>query len=151
MDKKEKIVEIFADGACSGNPGVGGWCSILRYGDSEKIIKGGERLTTNNRMELTAAIESLRLLKRSCKVKLYSDSIYLVKGAKEWLPRWIKNNWKNSQKKEVENRDLWEQLYELSKKHRIDWEWVKGHSGHEKNELCDRIAKQEIERIKEGE
>jgi len=150
MNNRKKIVEIFADGACSGNPGAGGWCGILRYGNIEKIISGGEKFTTNNRMELTAAIESLKLLKRSCKVIIYSDSHYLIKGATEWLPRWVKNNWKNSQKKEVENRDLWEQLYNLLKNHRIEWEWVKGHSGHKENETCDRIAKQEIERIKDN-
>lgn len=148
MDKKNKIVEIYADGACSGNPGVGGWCAILRYGDTEKVITGGEKLTTNNRMELTAAIKALQSLKRRCNVKIYSDSNYLIKGISQWLPNWIKNNWKNSQKKTVENKDLWEELYELSKQHNIEWEWVRGHSGHIENERCDSLAKKEIERIK---
>lgn len=148
MKKDKKIVEIYTDGACSGNPGVGGWCAILRYGDKEKIISGGENLTTNNRMELTAIIKALSELKRSCNVKVYTDSHYLIKGITEWLPVWIQKNWKNSSKKPVENRDLWEILYKLTQKHSIEWEWVKGHSGHKENELCDTIAKKEIERLK---
>ncbi len=151
MKKDNRYVEIYTDGACSGNPGVGGWCAILRYGDKEKIISGGEIITTNNRMELTAIIRALSELKRSCNVKVYSDSHYLIRGVKEWLPQWVKKGWKNSSKKTVENKDLWEKIDELTKKHVIDWVWVKGHSGHKENELCDSIAKKEIERIKIGE
>lgn len=149
IDKRPEVI-IFADGACSGNPGPGGWCAILRSKNKEKIISGGEVLTTNNRMELTAVIKALSELKRSCKVTVYTDSHYLIKGITEWLPKWIKNGWKNSAKKPVENRDLWELINKLSQNHSIKWEWVKGHSGHRENEECDKIAKEEIEKIRKN-
>ncbi|MCX7990866.1 MAG: ribonuclease HI [Proteobacteria bacterium] len=151
MKKDSPFVEIYTDGACSGNPGVGGWCAILRYGEKEKIISGGEKLTTNNRMELIAIIEALSHLKKRCNVKVYTDSHYLLKGVTQWLPVWLKNGWITSSKKPVENRDLWEKLYELTNKHTTKWEWVRGHSGHRENEICDKIAKKEIERIKKSE
>jgi ribonuclease HI len=138
-------VEIFSDGACSGNPGVGGYGAILRCGEKEKEISGSEILTTNNRMELMGAIAALESLKRPCDVVLTTDSQYLVKGMTEWLPGWIRKDWKNSRKEAVLNRDLWERLVELSKKHRIHWAWVQGHNGHIENERCDLLARMAIE------
>jgi ribonuclease HI len=138
-------VEIFCDGACSGNPGVGGYGSILRCGEKEKEISGAEEMTTNNRMELTAAIAALESLKRPCDVVLTTDSQYLYKGMTEWIYGWIKKGWVNSRKEAVLNRDLWERLLELSKMHRIKWEWVRGHNGHAENERCDVLARSAIE------
>ncbi len=143
---KDQLVEIFSDGACSGNPGPGGYGAILKYGDSQKEISGGARQTTNNRMEMTAVIEALRQLKRPSKIRISTDSTYLVKGMTEWLPGWIKKNWMNSQKKPVMNRDLWEMLIELCRGHEIEWQWVKGHAGHEENERCDELARTAIKR-----
>jgi len=140
-----ETVEIFCDGACSGNPGVGGFGSILRYGNHTKEISGSAGETTNNRMELTAAISALETLKRPCRVKMTTDSQYLVKGMIEWLPGWIRKNWINSKKEPVLNRDLWERLLALSKVHRIQWIWVRGHAGHPENERCDQLARQAIE------
>ena len=142
--KKKNIVEIFADGACSGNPGRGGYGSILRYGKEKKEISGYESHTTNNRMELTAVIEALRLLRRPCKIRVKSDSNYVVKGMTEWMPGWIRRNWVNSKKKPVLNRDLWEKLFELSKSHEIEWTWIRGHAGHKENERCDELARNAI-------
>ncbi len=139
-----EIVEIFCDGACSGNPGPGGWGSILRFRGSEKELSGFEAQTTNNRMELTAAITALASLTRPCHVVLTTDSQYLVKGMTEWLAGWIRKGWVNSKKEPVLNRDLWEQLAELAKVHRIDWRWVRGHAGHVENERCDELARQAI-------
>jgi ribonuclease HI len=137
-----KSVIIYCDGGCQGNPGPGTWAAILRYGDREKTISGRVDLhTTNNRMELTAAIEALAMLKEPCHVLVISDSRYLVRGATEWVARWVKNGWRNSQNKEVENRDLWIKLVNLSKQHRIEWQWVRGHAGHPENERCDKIVK----------
>jgi ribonuclease HI len=138
-------VEIFCDGACSGNPGVGGYGSILRFGEKEKEISGAEEMTTNNRMELTAAIAALESLKRPCEVVLTTDSQYLFKGMTEWIYGWMKKGWINSKKEAVLNRDLWERLLELSKIHRIKWEWVRGHNGHRENERCDVLARSAIE------
>ena len=138
-------VEIFCDGACSGNPGPGGWGCILRYGGHEKELSGGARETTNNRMELTAAISGLSALKRPCRVTLTTDSQYLVKGMTEWLPGWIRKGWINSKKEPVVNRDLWERLAELAGLHTIDWQWVRGHDGHIENERCDELARTAIE------
>jgi ribonuclease HI len=143
-------VEIFCDGACSGNPGAGGYGTILRYGGSEKELSGAEGLTTNNRMELMAAIAGLAALKRSCSVVVTSDSQYLVKGMTEWLAGWVKKGWKNSKKEEVLNRDLWEQLLELSQVHRIQWVWVRGHNGHPENERCDELARAAIDTYRQG-
>jgi len=139
------VVEIFCDGACSGNPGVGGFGSILRYGGHEKEISGAAGETTNNRMEMTAAITALESLKRPCRVKLTTDSQYLVKGMTEWLPGWVRKGWINSKKEPVLNRDLWERLLELSKVHRTQWLWVRGHAGHAENERCDELARRAIE------
>jgi len=141
-------VEIFSDGACSGNPGPGGWGTLLRFGAREKELSGFAAETTNNRMELTAAIAGLAALKRPCRVALTTDSEYVKKGITEWIEGWVKRGWKNSQKKEVANRDLWEQLLALTKKHQVEWHWVRGHTGHEENERCDALARAEIERAR---
>jgi len=137
-------IEIFTDGACTGNPGPGGWCAILRYKNHEKILSGFDKNTTNNRMELTAVIKALEKIKRKSYIKIYSDSQYLIKGMTEWLQNWIKNDWKNSRKEEIQNKELWMKLYEFSKKHEIEWIWIKGHKGHLENEKCDKIAKKII-------
>jgi ribonuclease HI len=134
-------VEIFCDGACSGNPGPGGWGTILRCGGSEKELSGGENATTNNRMELTAAIEGLSALKRPCSVVITTDSQYLVKGMTEWMKGWLKRGWINSKREPVVNRDLWERLNELVKIHTVEWRWVRGHDGHAENERCDELAR----------
>jgi ribonuclease HI len=141
-------VEIYCDGACSGNPGVGGWGSVLRYGDKEKELAGSAAETTNNRMELTAAIEALAFLKRPCQVVLTTDSQYLMKGMTEWITGWVRKGWVNSKKDPVLNRDLWERLLELSKIHHIEWRWVRGHNGHPENERCDELARRAIEEFK---
>ena len=137
-------IEIFTDGACKGNPGPGGWCAILRYKNHEKILSGFDKNTTNNRMELTAVIKALEIIKRKSYIKIYSDSQYLIKGMTEWLQNWIKNDWKNSKKEEIQNKELWIKLYEFSKKHEIEWIWIKGHKKHLENEKCDEIAKRII-------
>jgi len=142
----EGIVEIFTDGACSGNPGPGGYGAILKYGTRIKEITGCEKNTTNNRMELMSVIEALRQLKKPCRVKVTSDSSYVVKGMKEWIPGWIKRNWVNSKKEPVLNRDLWEQLIALSAPHEIEWIWIKGHNGHWENERCDELARNAIKK-----
>jgi ribonuclease HI len=139
------VVNIFCDGACSGNPGVGGFGCILRYNGHDKELSGADGDTTNNRMEMTAAITALESLKCPCRVSLTTDSQYLVKGMTEWLPGWIRKSWINSKKEPVLNRDLWERLLALSQKHRIEWNWVRGHSGHPENERCDELARQAIE------
>lgn len=134
-------VEIYTDGACSGNPGKGGWGAILIYGDVKKEISGAERETTNNRMELTAPIEALKLLKRPCDVTLYSDSAYLINAFKQgWIYNWQINGWKTADKKDVKNKELWEQIYEFTQIHKIEWVKVKGHSDNEYNNLCDKMA-----------
>jgi len=147
--KQNTRVNIFCDGACSGNPGAGGFGCILRSGGHEKELSGAEGDTTNNRMEMTAAITALESLKRPCRVTLTTDSQYLVKGMTEWLPGWILKQWINSKKEPVLNRDLWERLLALSKIHRIEWVWVRGHAGHPENERCDALARQAIEEYKE--
>ncbi len=145
MTKHNKpYVEIFTDGACSGNPGPGGYGIVMRHGDSCREISGYEEATTNNRMELMAVIEALRVLKKTCRVKIVSDSSYVIKGMTEWIKGWQKKNWMNSQKKPVLNRDLWETLLKLSDLHDIDWVWVKGHRGHIENERCDALAREAI-------
>lgn len=138
------LIEIFCDGACSGNPGPGGFGAILKSGKSEKELSGGEIVTTNNRMELTAAITALEALTRPCSVSVTSDSQYLVKGMTEWIAGWIRKGWLNSKKGPVLNRDLWERLQELSGTHRIEWKWVRGHDGHIENERCDELARAAI-------
>ena len=140
-------VQIFTDGACRGNPGPGGWGALLRFGGEEKTLFGGEQDTTNNRMELTAVIEALGALKRPCDVTLTSDSTYVLKGIQEWMPNWKKRGWKTASKKPVKNVDLWKKLDVLIVEHRIDWQWVKGHSGHRENELADQLANQGIDEL----
>ncbi len=135
-------IEIFTDGACSGNPGAGGWGVILRYGETEKELSGGDAQTTNNRMELTAVIEALKALKRECEITLYTDSRYVMDGVNEWLPNWKKNGWKTTNKKSaVKNLELWQELDSLLPKHKIKWVWVKGHNGHPENERVDKLAR----------
>lgn len=138
-------VEIFSDGACSGNPGIGGWGSILRCGSHVKELSGAEGATTNNRMEMTGAIAALEALNRPCEVVVTTDSQYLVKGMTEWLPGWVRKGWVNSKKEPVLNRDLWERLLELSRNHQVKWHWVRGHNGHIENERCDELARQAID------
>ena len=140
-------VEIFTDGACRGNPGPGGWGALLRFKDSEKTIKGSEQDTTNNRMELQAAISALEALSRPCVVTLTTDSRYVMDGIQQWLPNWKKRGWKTANKKPVKNEDLWRKLDVLSNSHTIDWRWVKGHSGHEENELVDQLANEAIDEM----
>ncbi len=142
-----KKVEIFTDGACRGNPGPGGWGVLLRYGDKEKPLYGGEARTTNNRMELRAAIEGLQALTQACEVVLTTDSQYVRKGISEWIHNWKKNNWRNAAKKPVVNKDLWQQLDDLTQKHTISWKWVKGHSGHRENEIADQLANKGIDEL----
>ncbi|MCC7197945.1 MAG: ribonuclease HI [Gammaproteobacteria bacterium] len=133
-------VEVYTDGACKGNPGPGGWGVLLRYGAREKELWGGERLTTNNRMELTAAIRALEALNRRCIVRIYTDSTYVRSGILEWLPNWKRRGWKTADKKPVKNQDLWQQLDALVGSHDIEWHWVKGHAGHPGNERADELA-----------
>ena len=143
-ENEQQTVEIFCDGACSGNPGPGGYGALLRYGGRVKELSGGASDTTNNRMEMTAALEALRLLTRPCRVLITTDSQYLVKGMTEWIFGWQKNGWRNSKKEPVLNKDLWELLLELSKGHSVKWHWVKGHAGHPENERCDQLAREGI-------
>lgn len=141
------VVEIFTDGACSGNPGAGGWGAILRYGTTERELAGGENMTTNNRMELTAVIESLKALKRPCDIVLCTDSRYVMDGVLQWLPNWKQNNWRTANKKSaVKNLELWQELDSLLSKHQIKWVWVKGHNGHPENERCDKLAREEAKK-----
>lgn len=136
-----KEVELFSDGACSGNPGPGGWGSILRFKNIEKELSGGELETTNNRMELLAVINGLESLKEPCQVKITTDSKYVCDAfLKSWIDSWLKNGWKTANKKPVKNQELWERLISLSKKHRLSWVWIKGHAGHPENERCDQLA-----------
>lgn len=139
-DKPMKSVDIFTDGACKGNPGPGGWGVILRMGRHEKELAGSDPETTNNRMELTAAIRGLNELKEPCAVRLHTDSRYVIDGITKWVEGWKRNGWINASKKPVRNADLWHDLIEASNRHRITWQWVKGHSGHPENERADRLA-----------
>ena len=149
MSAQLKKIEIFTDGACSGNPGPGGWGCILRYGNAEKELSGGEGDSTNNRMELTAAIEGLKALKEKCEVTLYTDSQYVANGInKGWARTWQKNGWIKSDKKPAQNRELWEELLSLIDRHEVSVVWVKGHNGHPENERCDRLAVAMSERYK---
>ncbi len=134
------VTEIFTDGACRGNPGPGGWGALLRYGKIEKKIHGGEADTTNNRMELQAAIEGLAILKRASVVRLTTDSQYVRQGITQWIHGWKRNGWKTSSKQPVKNADLWQRLDDLVNEHKVDWRWVKGHSGHRENEIADQLA-----------
>ena len=143
-----KKIEIFTDGACSGNPGIGGYAAILRYLDKEKEISGGEKNTTNNRMEMMAVIKALEAVKEKCSITIYTDSQYVFKGANEWLNTWKKSGWKTSGKKNVKNIDLWQVLEQLILKHDISWKWVKGHAGHPENERVDTLARAELKKLR---
>jgi ribonuclease HI len=145
-----KQVDIFTDGACRGNPGPGGWGAVLRYGDKEKELFGGEPHTTNNRMELMAAIQALEALKDPCEVNLTTDSQYVRKGITEWLVNWKKRNWQTAAKKPVVNKDLWQRLEAAAERHRVKWHWVRGHSGHSENERADRLANRGIDESEVG-
>ena len=143
-----KRVEIFTDGACSGNPGAGGWGAILRYNDVEKELSGGEANTTNNRMELTAVISALSALKEPCNITLYTDSRYVMDGIEKWIATWKQNGWRTANKKSpVKNIELWQKLDELQSKHEIRWVWVKGHAGHPENERCDTLARNQAQQF----
>jgi ribonuclease HI len=135
-------VVIHTDGACSGNPGPGGWGAVLQYGDKTREISGGELATTNNRMELMAAIQALETLKKTCKVELHTDSQYVMKGISEWIHGWKRRGWLTADKKPVKNDDLWKRLDAARLRHEVDWRWVKGHAGHELNERADALARQ---------
>jgi len=142
-----KKVELFTDGACRGNPGPGGWGVLMRFGDKEKKLHGGEQHTTNNRMELMAAIQGLKALKESCDVTLTTDSQYVRMGVTQWLEGWKKRNWKTADKKPVKNQDLWEQLEAQATLHQVKWHWVKGHSGHIENDIADELANRGIDEL----
>ena len=139
-DSTPPAIEIFTDGACKGNPGPGGWGAVLRQGERERELSGGEPHTTNNRMEMMGAIEGLRALKRPCRVTLYTDSVYLRDGITKWIFAWQRNGWRTADKKPVKNAELWQMLLEVARPHSIDWKWVKGHAGHAENERADRLA-----------
>ena len=141
------LVEIFTDGACRGNPGPGGWAALLRMGEKERELSGGEKLTTNNRMELVAAIKGLEALKRPCRVQLHTDSIYVRDGITRWVHNWQRNGWRTSDKKPVKNAELWQELIDASAAHRIEWHWVKGHAGVPGNERADRLANEAIDEM----
>ena len=140
MTDELSLVHIFTDGACKGNPGPGGWGVVIRAGDKEKELSGGDKLTTNNRMELMAAIKGLEALKRPCQVVLSTDSRYVMDGLTKWIHGWRKNGWKTSDKKPVKNADLWQALIDAAAPHRVEWMWVKGHAGHPDNERADKLA-----------
>ena len=143
-------VEIFTDGACKGNPGPGGWGALLRMGAHEKELSGGEPDTTNNRMEMTAAIKGLNALIEPCRVDLYSDSKYVLDGMSKWIHGWQRNGWVNASKKPVRNADLWHDLIEAARPHKVNWHWVRGHNGHPENERVDALASAEAARIAAG-
>lgn len=147
MNNDNNTVEIFTDGACRGNPGPGGWGAVLRYGEHERELYGGEAQTTNNRMELLAAIRALETLKRPCRVSLTTDSQYVRKGITEWLPNWKRKRWKTAAGKPVKNVDLWRELDELAARHQVDWHWVRGHTGHPENERADALANRGIDEL----
>ncbi len=142
-----QTVEIFSDGACRGNPGPGGWGVLLRYGEVEKSLFGGEENTTNNRMELRAAIEGLAALRRPSQVVLTTDSEYVRRGITEWIQNWKKRGWKTAARKPVKNEDLWRRLDEVASAHEVDWRWVRGHTGHRENEIADQLANQGIDEM----
>jgi len=146
-----KQVEIHTDGACLGNPGPGGWAALLRHGSTERELAGGEADTTNNRMELMAAIAALEALKSPCEVVLHTDSQYVKKGIGEWLPNWIRRGWKTAAGDPVKNQDLWERLSTANTRHQVVWKWVRGHSGNVDNERVDQLARAAAERVRDGE
>lgn len=145
-----RIVEAFTDGACLGNPGPGGWAALLRLGEVEKLFSGGEAETTNNRMELMAAIAALEALTRASPVRVTTDSKYVMQGIEEWLPRWRANGWRTSEGKPVKNQDLWQRLATAAAKHEVRWAWTRGHSGHPENERVDVAARAEAEKLRES-
>ncbi|GAB6067310.1 ribonuclease HI [Methylothermus subterraneus] len=147
MGQNDAIVEIYTDGACRGNPGPGGWGALLRWRGKELELCGAEPATTNNRMELMAAIRALEALKRPCKIVLHTDSLYLKQGITDWLPNWIRRDWKTSAGKPVKNLDLWQRLLKAMTRHQIQWEWVRGHSGHPENERVDQLANRAIDEM----
>lgn len=142
-----QVVEAFTDGGCRGNPGPGGWGVLLRYGEHEKRLRGGENNTTNNRMELLAAINALETLKRPCKVHLTTDSQYVRQGITQWIHNWMRNGWKTANKKPVKNADLWQRLHAAMQPHELEWHWVRGHSGHRENEIADQLANQAMDEL----
>ena len=146
----EKTVYLFTDGACKGNPGAGGWGVLLRYGTHEKELFGGEAQTTNNRMELTAVLSGLKTLNRPCDVVICTDSQYVKNGMESWIHNWKKNGWKTAGRQPVKNADLWQQLDEQVARHRVRWQWVKGHAGHVENERADALAKRGVEQALRG-
>jgi ribonuclease HI len=148
MDATSKSVEIHTDGACLGNPGPGGWAALLRHAGRERELAGGEAHTTNNRMELLAAIMALEALKAPCAVELSTDSQYVQKGIGEWLPNWIRRGWKTAAGEPVKNQDLWQRLQSAAAPHKVQWKWVKGHAGHPDNERVDKLARAEAEKIR---
>lgn len=150
MSRNVAEVHIYTDGACRGNPGPGGWGALLRYNGNEKTLKGAEPDTTNNRMELTAAIIALESLNRPCDVVLTTDSQYVRNGITQWLANWKRRNWKTADRKPVKNIDLWQRLDAAASRHRVRWEWVRGHSGHPENELADQLANQAIDELTAG-
>jgi ribonuclease HI len=150
MTSASKIVDIFTDGACSGNPGPGGWGALLRYNGVEKELSGGEATTTNNRMELMAAIAALEGLKRGVRVRLHTDSMYLRDGITKWIHDWKRRNWRTADKKPVKNVDLWQRLETALERHDVEWIWVRGHAGHPENERADALARQAIAELREG-
>jgi len=143
-------VYAYTDGACRGNPGPGGWGVLLKYAEREKELYGGERQTTNNRMELTAAIQALESLTRRCEVCVITDSVYVAKGISEWLPNWVKRGWKTANKEPVKNVDLWQRLEAARLNHHVEWMWVKGHAGHVENERADRLANKGVDELLSG-
>ena len=149
-EKTSELGIIYADGACKGNPGPGGWGAWISMGGHSKELCGGEPVTTNNRMELTAVIRSLEALKRSCQVKIYTDSVYVQKGMAEWIEAWRKRNWRTADKKPVKNEDLWQVLDVLAQQHQIEWLWVKGHAGDPGNERADALANQGVAQVMQG-
>jgi ribonuclease HI len=148
MTNDHTPVELFTDGACLGNPGPGGWAALLRSGDRERLLAGGEPQTTNNRMELMAAIAGLEALKRACAVDLTTDSRYVMQGIEQWIPRWRANGWRTADRKPVKNQDLWQRLDAAVAAHTVRWHWVRGHNGHPENERVDEAAREQAERLR---
>ena len=148
--KRTGVVEIFTDGACKGNPGIGGWGALLQYNGNMRELYGGEKLTTNNRMELLAVIRALEALTQPCEIRLHTDSQYVQKGISEWIHSWKKRNWRTADKKPVKNDDLWKELDQLSQRHTIEWLWVRGHSGHDGNEQADKLANRGVQSVMEN-
>lgn len=146
--RRSEVVEIYTDGACKGNPGVGGWGAILESGGKTRELCGGEKLTTNNRMELTAVIRALEALKRPCRVRVHTDSQYVQQGISTWIHGWKKRGWRTADKKPVKNEDLWRRLDELAQQHEVEWLWVRGHAGHDGNERADALANRGVESVK---